>query len=100
MKINKKSIMDRLKKVPDPELGISIVDLGLVYDVKIDKGNIRVIMTLTTMGCPLFDQIERPIKEELQKIKNIKNVDVELTFEPPWSPEKMSKQARINLGFF
>lgn len=100
MTLNKKNIMDRLKKVPDPELGISIVDLGLVYDVKIDKGNVRVIMTLTTMGCPLFELIERPIKEELEKIKEVKNVDVELTFEPPWSPEKMSKQARINLGFF
>ncbi|OGG20358.1 hypothetical protein A3D03_05935 [Candidatus Gottesmanbacteria bacterium RIFCSPHIGHO2_02_FULL_40_13] len=100
MNINKKSIMNRLKKVPDPELGISIVDLGLVYDVKINNGNVRIIMTLTTMGCPLFDLIERPIKEELKKIKNIKNIDVELTFEPPWSPEKMSKQARINLGFF
>lgn len=100
MKINKKSIMEKLKNVPDPELGISIVDLGLVYDVKIDKGNVRVIMTLTTMGCPLFDLIERPIKEELKKIKEVKNIDVELTFEPPWSPEKMSKQARINLGFF
>ncbi len=92
--------MERLKKVPDPELGISIVDLGLVYDVKIDKGNVRVIMTLTTMGCPLFELIERPIKEELKKMKGVKNIDVELTFEPPWSPEKMSKQARINLGFF
>lgn len=100
MKINKKNIMDQLKKVPDPELGISIVDLGLVYDVKIDKGNVRVIMTLTTMGCPLFELIERPVKEELKKIKEVKNVDVELTFEPPWSPEKMSEQARINLGFF
>lgn len=100
MTLNKKNIIDRLKKVPDPELGISIVDLGLVYDVKIDKGNVRVIMTLTTMGCPLFELIERPIKEELKKIKEVKNVEVELTFEPPWSPEKMSKQARINLGFF
>ncbi|MBI3954989.1 metal-sulfur cluster assembly factor [Candidatus Gottesmanbacteria bacterium] len=100
MNINKKNIIDRLKNVPDPELGISIVDLGLVYDVKIDKGNVRVIMTLTTMGCPLFDLIERPIKEELKKMKEVKNIDVELTFEPPWSPEKMSKQARINLGFF
>lgn len=100
MKINKKRIMDQLKKVPDPELGISIVDLGLVYDVKIDKGNVRVIMTLTTMGCPLFELIERPIKEELKKIKEVKNIEVELTFEPPWSPEKMSKQARVNLGFF
>ena len=100
MTLNKKNIMERLKKVPDPELGISIVDLGLVYDVKIDKGNVRVIMTLTTMGCPLFELIERPIKEELKKMKGVKNIDVELTFEPPWSPEKMSKQARINLGFF
>ncbi len=100
MVLTKKIVLEQLKKVPDPELGISIVDLGLVYDVKIDKGNVRVIMTLTTMGCPLFELIERPIKEELQNMSGVKNVDVELTFEPPWSPEKMSKQARINLGFF
>lgn len=99
--ISKKLLLTQLENVPDPELGISIVDLGLVYDVKYDKkGEVTVLMTLTTMGCPLFDQIAQPVKEELKKISGVKEVFVDLTFDPPWSPEKMSKEAKIKLGFF
>lgn len=98
---SKKLLLNQLKNVPDPELGISIVDLGLVYDVKDDKkGNVDVTMTLTTMGCPLFELIEGPVKSELKKIKGVKDVSVNLTFDPPWSPEKMSEEAKIKLGFF
>lgn len=93
--------MDKLREVPDPELGISIVDLGLVYDVTADKkGDVIVLMTLTTMGCPLFDLIAEPVKSELLKIKGVKNVSVDLTFDPPWNPSKMSKEAKVKLGFF
>lgn len=99
--LNKKTLINLLKKVPDPELGISIVDLGLVYDVKFDKkGKVTVIMTLTTMGCPLFDSISDPIKNILSKVEGVKDVEVELTFDPPWSVDKMSKEAKIKLGFF
>lgn len=99
--LNKKKLIEKLKGVPDPELGISIVDLGLVYDVKFDKkGRVTVIMTLTTMGCPLFDSIADPIKNILGKIEGVKDVEVELTFDPPWSVDKMSKEAKIKLGFF
>ena len=99
--ISKETLIDQLRNVPDPELGISIVDLGLVYNAKIDdKGNVEVLMTLTTMGCPLFDLIADPVRSELKKLKGVKDVNVELTFEPPWSPEKMSEEAKIKLGFF
>ena len=99
--LSKKLLLEKLKNIPDPELGISIVDLGLVYDVKADKnGNVEVVMTLTTMGCPLFDLIADPVRMELSKIKGVKDVTVELTFDPPWTPEKMSKEARVKLGFF
>ncbi len=99
--LSKKLLLERLKNIPDPELGISIVDLGLVYDVKADKeGNVEVTMTLTTMGCPLFDLIADPVRMELNKIKGVKDVTVELTFDPPWTPEKMSKEAKVKLGFF
>ena len=99
--ITKETLINQLRNVPDPELGISIVDLGLVYDAKIDnKGNVEVLMTLTTMGCPLFDSIADPVRSELKKLKGVKDVNVELTFEPPWSPEKMSEEAKIKLGFF
>ena len=99
--LSKKLLLNQLKNVPDPELSVSIVDLGLVYGVKADKaGNVTVLMTLTTMGCPLFELIAEPIKSELKKIKGVKDVSVDLTFDPPWSPEKMSKEAKIKLGFF
>lgn len=99
--LSKKLLLDQLQNVPDPELGVSIVDLGLVYGVKADKeGNITVLMTLTTMGCPLFELIAEPIKSELKKINGVKDVSVDLTFDPPWSPEKMSKEAKIKMGFF
>lgn len=99
--LSKKKLFDVLKNVPDPELGISIVDLGLIYDIKANKnGDVNVTMTLTSVGCPLFELIENPIKEELQKIKGVKGVNIELTFNPPWTPDKMSKEARIKLGFF
>lgn len=99
--LSKKSLISVLKNVPDPELGISIVDLGLVYDVKVDKkGKAVVLMTLTTMGCPLFELIADPVRYELRKVKGIKEVEVELTFDPPWSPDKMSKEAKVKLGFF
>ncbi len=99
--LSKKLLLNQIKNVPDPELGVSIVDLGLVYDVSADKnGNVTVLMTLTTMGCPLFELISEPIKSELGKINGVKDVIVDLTFDPPWSPEKMSKEAKIKLGFF
>lgn len=99
--LSKKLLLEQLKNVPDPELGISIVDLGLVYDVKADKkGKVTVVLTLTTMGCPLFDLIAEPIKLELSKLKGVQDVTIDLTFDPPWSVEKMTKEAKIKLGFF
>lgn len=99
--VSKKQIMEKLQEVPDPELGISIVDLGLIYEVSTDKnGRVQVLMTLTTMGCPLFDQIREPIEHKLIKVKGVKDVRVNLTFDPPWSVEKMSDEAKIKLGFF
>ncbi len=99
--LTKEDLMEELKKVPDPELGVSIVDLGLVYDIIIDDdGDVTVVMTLTTMGCPLFDLIELPVRETLKSVPAVKDVLVELTFDPPWSPEKMSEDAKVALGFF
>ncbi len=98
--LTKKAILEVLKKIPDPELGISIVDLGLIYDVKISKNNIiTVVMTLTSQFCPLFEMIQAPIKSILKKNPQVKDVLVELTFDPPWNPDKMSKKAKIKLGF-
>lgn len=99
--LSKKLLLNQLHNVPDPELGISIVELGLIYDVNLDKNNnVEVLMTLTTMGCPLFDLIEGPVRQELKKIKGVKDITVNLTFDPPWTPDKMSKEAKVKLGFF
>ena len=97
--MTKKKIISILKTIPDPELGISIYDLGLIYDIIIRKPKITIVMTLTTMGCPLFNQISDPIKEKIGNLEGITKVEVQLTFDPPWNPEKMSKQARLELGF-
>ncbi len=98
--INISDIEQRLKEIPDPELGISVWELGLIYGVDIDrkKAVVTIRMTLTSIGCPLFDLISNPIKEKVGEVKGVKRVDVELTFEPPWSPDKMSEEAKMELG--
>lgn len=99
--VTKKQIENVLKTIPDPELGISLWDLGLIYGVLIDTqtGNVTVKMTLTTIGCPLFSLISEPIKSEVGKLKGVGVVEVELTFEPPWNMDRMSESAKQQLGF-
>jgi len=99
--VTKKQIEDILKTIPDPEIGVSLWDLGLIYTIGINKktGTVNILMTLTTIGCPLFDLIEHPIKEEVGKLPGVKKVVVDLTFEPPWSMDRMSEDAKQQLGF-
>ncbi len=99
--VTKKQIEDVLKTIPDPEIGVSLWDLGLIYGVTIDKktGNVTVKMTLTTIGCPLFSLISEPIKREVGNISGVKAVEVELTFDPPWNTDRMSETAKQQLGF-
>lgn len=99
--VTKKQIEDVLKTIPDPEIGVSLWDLGLIYGVAIDKktGNVTVKMTLTTIGCPLFSLISEPIKREVGSISGVKAVEVELTFDPPWNTDRMSEDAKQQLGF-
>lgn len=97
----KKDIEEVLSHIPDPEIGVSLRDLGLIYEIVINEkeGLVKIIMTLTTLGCPLFDLIAGPIKEEVGKLPGVKTVDVELTFEPPWNTDRMSAKAKEQLGF-
>lgn len=96
----KSQIEHILKQIPDPEIGVSLLDLGLIYNIDISKtGDVKVLMTLTTIGCPLFDLIATPIREAVGKLDGVKSVDVELTFEPPWSMDKMTNEAKQQLGF-
>jgi metal-sulfur cluster biosynthetic enzyme len=96
----KQQVEDALKTVNDPELGIDIVNLGLVYDVQVDdSNNVHVTFTLTTMGCPIAPLIEEQIKEATQYIEGIGEITAEMTMYPPWTPEKMTPLARSALGF-
>lgn len=99
--VTKKDIEKILKSIPDPEIGVSLWDLGLVYNIEIDKkpGHVRILMTLTTVGCPLFEQIELPIRRALGKLPGIKSIDIDLTFEPPWTMDRLSAAAKAQLGF-
>ena len=91
--------MDPLKTVDDPELGIEIVNLGLVYEVDVDpEMNVKVDFSLTTMGCPIGPMIDEQIKQVTAGIEGIGTVSSELVMYPPWSPEKMSPLAKSALG--
>jgi metal-sulfur cluster biosynthetic enzyme len=93
-------VTEALKVVVDPELGINIVDLGLVYDVAVEDEVVRVTYTLTTMGCPVGPLIEQQMQQILTTIPGISNVESDLIFTPPWSPERMSEEARLAMGMF
>ncbi|PIV09013.1 hypothetical protein COS31_01545 [Candidatus Roizmanbacteria bacterium CG02_land_8_20_14_3_00_36_15] len=98
-KITQKQVKNKLSEVHDPELNISIIDLGLVYKIKFIKEKIVIIMTLTTIGCPLFDMIKEEIKNKLAGLGLAKkNIEIELTFDPPWSIERMTKKGKTMLG--
>lgn len=95
----KGSLMGALENVIDPELGIDIVNLGLIYDVELnDEETAVVTMTLTSMGCPMGPQIVANIKQELMELPEVKNVDVNIVWSPPWSRDHMSRYAKMALG--
>ncbi len=95
----REEVLDALRVVEDPELGMDIVDLGLVYDVDVDGPKVRVEYTLTSMGCPVGPMIEEQIRDAVAAIEGVEQVESELTWNPPWSPEKMSDDAKFILGF-
>ncbi|WP_251575046.1 metal-sulfur cluster assembly factor [Limosilactobacillus agrestimuris] len=96
---NEQAIMTALKKVIDPELGIDLVNLGLIYGVDVDDdGNCIVTMTLTTMGCPISDVLYAMIKKAVLGTPQIETCKINLVWEPAWTPDKMSRFARIVLG--
>lgn len=95
---SKEDVMKALKKVIDQEIGINIVELGLIYDVKVNGSVVDVNMTLTSPGCPMAPQIIADAEKNILKLKGVKKAKVEFVFDPPWTPEKMSPRARMELG--
>lgn len=94
----KERVLEALKGVHDPELGINIVDLGLVYEVAIDDGAVHVQYTLTTMGCPIGPMIETQMQEVVGRLPGFESLTPEMVLRPVWSPEMMSDEAKAALG--
>lgn len=95
----KDKVLDALREVLDPELGVNIVDLGLVYGVEVEDGHVRVTMTLTTPACPLHAYLSDMAKLTIEMyVPDVKSVEVRVVFDPPWAPEMMSEEARRLLG--
>jgi len=93
-------VNDALREVIDPELGLDFVELGLIYAVDIDAaGAVKITYTLTTPGCPIGPQVEEQIREFVSEIEDVTSVESELVFTPPWSPDRMSEDAKFALGF-
>jgi metal-sulfur cluster biosynthetic enzyme len=97
--VDREEIVNALHTVEDPELGMDIVELGLFYDVEIDGPKVKVIHTLTSMGCPAGPMIQEDIHNATAAVEGVGEVEVELTFDPPWTPDKMSDDAKFILGF-
>jgi metal-sulfur cluster biosynthetic enzyme len=96
----KDEVLEVLRQVEDPELGMDIVELGLVYDVAVDGPTVKVTHTLTSMGCPAGPMIQEDIASAVQSnFETVENVELELTWDPPWTPERMSDDAKFILGF-
>lgn len=94
-------IIANLKEVYDPEIPVNIYDLGLIYNVDIDKNNnANIVMTLTAPGCPMIDELLDDVTAAVRSVEGIENVNVDLTFDPPWDKSMMSEEARLELGFF
>ncbi len=97
----KDAVLEALKNVYDPELGINIVDLGLVYEVEISAGgDVDITYSLTTMGCPIGPLIEDQMRQFLTGVAGVGEVRPEMVLRPPWTPEMMSDEAKASLGIF
>jgi metal-sulfur cluster biosynthetic enzyme len=92
-------VMDALSNVIDPELGLDFVELGLIYGVEVNEGNVNVTFTLTTPGCPIGPQVTEQIEEFVGELDGVKAIESQMVFTPPWSPEKMSEDAKFALGY-
>ena len=96
--VTMEEIVKALKECYDPEIPVNVWDLGLIYDVNVDGDNVHVKMTLTAPGCPMHAFISQEVKEKLQSISGVKEATVEVVWDPPWSPDKMSPDAKAQLG--
>jgi metal-sulfur cluster biosynthetic enzyme len=93
--VSPEQVTEALREVFDPELGMSVVDLGLVYDVAIDAGRVHITMTLTTQGCPLHDSMTEWVRRAVGRIPGVEDVVVVIVFDPPWTPDRIRQDAPL-----
>jgi len=92
-------VTEALTNVIDPELGLDFVELGLVYDVEVDEGDVAITFTLTSPGCPIGPQVSEQMKEFVGELDGVESVEPKMVFTPPWTPDRMSEDAKFALGF-
>jgi metal-sulfur cluster biosynthetic enzyme len=97
--VEEEAVTEALSNVIDPELGLDFVELGLVYDVEIDGGTVNITFTLTTPACPIGPQVSEQMKEFVGEVEGVDEVVPNMVFSPPWTPERMSEDAKFALGF-
>ncbi|MDX5403989.1 MAG: SUF system Fe-S cluster assembly protein [Bacteroidota bacterium] len=92
-------VVDVLRAIYDPEIPVDIYELGLIYDVQVsDEGDVKVLMTLTSPNCPVAESLPEEVREKVRSLDDVKEVEVEITFDPPWNKDMMSEEAKLELG--
>ena len=95
----KDQIINEIKKIYDPEIPVNIYELGLIYDINVEKDNmVKIKMTLTTPNCPVAESLPKEVKDSVKEIKDVKDVDLELVWDPPWNKSMMSEAAKLELN--
>jgi len=95
----KEKIIKEIKKIYDPEIPVNIYELGLIYEVKVEKdNNVKVKMTLTTPNCPVAESLPKEVKDSIMQVKEVNDVDLELVWDPPWDKSMMSEAAKLELN--
>jgi FeS assembly SUF system protein len=93
-------IVEKIKTIYDPEIPVDIYELGLIYDVFVnEKSDVRILMTLTSPNCPVAETLPMEVEEKIRSIDEVRNAEVEITFDPPWTQDMMSEEAKLELGF-
>lgn len=98
MAVTEKQVRDALKGVKDPELGLDLVVLGLIYDIEVEGDHVDAVISLTSPMCPVAGEIVNNVKETIEGVEGVKTADVELTFDPPWTPDRINPLIRSSLG--
>ena len=98
--VDREAVIGALKQVFDPEIPVDVYELGLIYDIKIEGTRVSITMTLTAPNCPIADEVVEQVRNGVFAVKAVTDVDVQLVFEPEWTPERMSEEARLMLNMY